>query len=255
MSKPKTIGLALSGGGARGVTHIGVLQALEELGIKPTHISGTSAGALIGGMYAAGLKPLDILEIIRRQKFFSPANFALKGKGFFHTRPLQQMLERNLPISTFEALPVKLYVTATSLEDGVSKIFDSGDMVFPMVASCAVPLMFSPVIIDGKHWVDGGIINNFPVEPIAACDLIIGSNVSTWPENHRQWSRMQIIQRSFHLSMSHYMNEKTALCHVFINPPVGHYNGFGKAKLQELVDVGYNYTMMQRARIIELGKV
>ncbi len=248
----QTVGLALSGGGARGLTHVGVLQALDELGIKASHISGTSAGALIGGMYAAGISPMDILRIVQEQKFLTPGNFSVRRNGIFSINPLVQMLEKNLPIRRFEELPLRFYATATNIEDGNTVTFDSGDMVMPMVASSAVPLMFAPVMLDGKPYLDGGVINNFPVEPVQDCNLVIGSNVSNWPEAHKKWNRVLIVQRCFHLSMSTYLNYKKEKCHIFIDPPVGHYSGFNKKNLKQLVDLGYEYTMQRSADLLNL---
>lgn len=245
-----SIGLVLSGGGARGLTHVGVLKALEELGITISEISGTSAGAIIGGMYAAGLAPDDILHAIQSQRFLSLRSFSLKPHGFFSARPLVQLLQQNLPVTTFEQLRYPLYVTATNIQAGETTTFSKGDIIMPIVASSAVPLMFAPVKINGGLYLDGGVINNFPVEPLRHCDVLIGSNVSNWPDNHQHWTRMQIAQRCFHLGMNQYMVHKSKLCRVFINPPVGHYNGFGKRKLRELASLGYQYAMEQKEELL-----
>jgi NTE family protein len=252
LENKRTIGLVLSGGGARGLTHVGVLRALDELGVKPTHISGTSAGALVGGMYAAGIAPAEILRIAQDHKFLTHRSFNLRSNGFFSLQPLIQLLEKSLPIKKFEELPIKFYATATNIEDGFAKIFDSGDMIQIMVASSAVPVMFAPVMMEGKPWLDGGVINNFPVEPVEHCNVVIGSNVSTWPEAHKNWSRISIIQRCFHLTMTNYLSFKKAKCHIYIDPPVGHYGAFGKSKFKELADTGYAATMAQKEKIIAL---
>jgi len=254
MSQTHTIGLTLSGGGARGLTHVGVLMALDELGVKPTHISGTSAGALVGGMYASGIAPSEILRIVQAKKFLTTRSFNFRDNGFFSLSPLKEMLEKNMPIQIFEELPIRFFATATNIEDGIAKTFHSGDMIMPMIASSAVPVLFAPILMEGKPWLDGGVINNFPIEPVQDCDIVIGSNVSTWPEAHKNWSRVSIIQRCFHLTMTNYLPQKKEKCHVFIDPPVGHFGAFGKSKLQELADLGYQHTMEQKEKIIVLLK-
>jgi NTE family protein len=246
------IGLVLSGGGARGLTHVGVLKALDELGVNVAEISGTSAGALIGCLYAAGRKPDEILQIIEKHRFLDIRNFYFQGTGFFNSNSLRNMLSRNMDVRNFEELPTKLYVTATAISSGRSVCFSSGELLTPVVASAAVPMMFAPVEIEDELYVDGGVLNNFPIEPLLeTCDFLIGSNVSTWPENHKKWSRTLVLQRSFLLAVNTMFREKKDKCNILIDPPVGHLGAFTKSNLRTLAQVGYDRTMEQKEWILK----
>ena len=249
------IGLVLSGGGARGFSHIGVLRALEEMEIKVGAISGTSAGAIVGSLYASGV-PLDEMMLkIEKQSFLGFNNFNFNSPGFFNSNSLAQFMQQNLRCKYFEELNFPFYAIATDIENGVYEVFSTGELHNKVAASAAVPLMFDPVEIDGKKYLDGGILNNFPVEPLVkTCDIVIGSNVSQWPEKHTKWTKMLIAQRSFQLAISGNMESKKAHCHVVIDPPIGHFQAFSKSKTRELVQIGYQATMDQKELLISLCK-
>lgn len=162
------------------------------------------------------------------------------------------MIADNLSVQHFEGLNKKLYVSATDIIQGCSVCFDSGDLIAPVAASAAVPLMFSPVNIDGKLYVDGGVLNNFPVEPlIENCNFIIGSNVSTFPENHNHWTPFLVLQRSFLLAINQDFKNKQKHCHVLIDPPVGHLAAFTKSRLHSFFQTGYENTMAVKDLILK----
>jgi NTE family protein len=247
----KKTGLVLSGGGARGLVHVGVLKALEEFGIRPHAISGTSAGALVGGLYASGLTPTEIFDAIEKQQFLSFSNFNFLGNGFFKAKTLIDFVEKNLRCKTFEELQIQLFVTGTDLDSGQCDIFHTGNLPLPIAASAAVPVMFEPVEIDGHKYVDGGILNNFPIEPLTEShDFIIGCDVSQWPPNFTNWSKTSIIQRSLQLAIASGQESKKQACHVLIAPPVGHYQAFSKGMNKELVDIGYKETMLKKEALL-----
>lgn len=249
------IGLVLSGGGARGLSHVGVLKALEELNVRPQIISGTSAGALVGGLYACGLSPSEIEDRIDKQQFIGAGNFNFKGSGLFSNRTLIDFIEKNVTCKNFEDLKINLFVTATDIAAGKCVYFNTGPLAFPIAASAAVPLMFDPVLIENVRYLDGGIMNNFPIEPLQEkCDVIIGSNVSEWPETMEAYSKTSIIQRCFQLAISNNLDAKKALCNVLIDPPIGHFQAFTKSKNKELVAMGYNETMAKKELILSLNK-
>jgi NTE family protein len=246
------VGLVLSGGGARGLTHVGVLKALEELGVQVSAISGTSAGALIGSLYAGGKKPDEIPGIIQKHRFLHPRNLFLRGHGFFNGRSLKKMLTDNISARTFEELNIPLTVTATAIQSGRAVHFNTGELLNPVAASASVPLMFAPVAIDGELYIDGGVLNNFPLEPlIGKCDVLIGSNLSNWPMSNFKWSRTLVFQRSYMLTINSTFEEKGEKCDILINPEVGHFAAFSKSNFSELVEIGYRETMAQREKIIQ----
>lgn len=176
--KKYSLGLALSGGGAKGFAHVGVYRFLEECGLIPTTISGTSAGALAGVLFADGYS-VDDVEIFTGRKFSEFASIQLPKSGLFDNKRFRSFLKQHLRPTSFEDLKIPLVVVATDLDKGVSREFRSGPLTEPVVASCCMPVIFSPVEIDGAHYVDGGLFRNFPVSTIREeCNRVIGVNVS-----------------------------------------------------------------------------
>ncbi len=174
-----TIGLVLSGGGVRGVAHIGAIKALEEHGIFPTHISGTSAGAIVGALYAAGVEWSVILDFFKNIPLFQANKYALGKPGFIDTEKFYIDFKKLIPEDDFSVLKKHLFVTATNVEKGTLRIFHSGPLIHPVLASASFPGVFTPVQIGKSYYVDGGVLNNFPIEPLKPlCDSIIGVYVN-----------------------------------------------------------------------------
>jgi len=172
-------GLVLSGGGFRGIAHIGVLKALDEYGFQISHIAGTSAGAVIGGLYAGGVDWKQILEFIKKVNIFSINNYAVGKPGFVDTEKLYDPFSQFFPEDNFKNLKIPLFITATNILDGSLKIFKEGEVIRPMLASAAFPGVFTPMKIADSYYVDGGALNNFPVDIIKNyCDQIIGVYVN-----------------------------------------------------------------------------
>jgi NTE family protein len=174
----KKIGIVLCGGGVRGLCQIGVLHALEKNDIKPGYISGASIGAIIGLFYAAGISPLEILEISKKSTMIRIFNPTIGFKGLSNLNYLKNLIEKHIPYTTFDQLQKKLFVAATNLNRGTLDIFSEGDCIKPVLASASVPVIFEPQEINGQKYLDAGILNNVPVEPILGnADLIIGNYV------------------------------------------------------------------------------
>jgi NTE family protein len=164
--KSYNTGLVLSGGGARGFAHLGLLQALNESGIFPDVISGTSAGAIVGSLYADGHSPREIMHIMNsggRFHYFSPT--VPKG-GLLQISGIIKILKENLRAKTFQELKIPLYVTATDLNNGTIVYFSEGELICPVIASASIPVLFKPLIINNIQYVDGGVLDNFPIHPI-----------------------------------------------------------------------------------------
>jgi NTE family protein len=235
------IGLVLSGGGARGIAHLGVLQAFKELDITPHLISGVSAGALAGAFYCAGYKPLEVLEFfkkVRINRFFRPligrrGLLKLDKAGFL----LHQYLEDD-----FASLKIPLVVTATDLQNSELVYFSQGKIIKPLLASCSIPILFEPVEIEGKLFVDGGILNNLPIEPLQAqCDIIIGSHVNPFKIFREIKGIRSVIEQSFHLAISHNVAPRRAKCDILIEPTeLKNYSINKISKAEEIFKIGYN---------------
>lgn len=215
------IGLVLSGGGARGVAHIGALKAFEERGIHITHISGTSAGAIVGAMYAAGNSWKEIFNFFKELSVFNYRRYAINKPGFIDTLKFYKDFEGFFKKDDFDILEKKLFVTATNLLDGKINIFSSGELIKPVLASASFPGVFTPISIRNGAYVDGGIVNNFPVEPlIPICNKIIGIFVNpleTVPIENLRHS-YQILNRSLQISLGNQSLHKFEHCDFVISP-------------------------------------
>src|SRR5438128_8497131 len=161
-----SIGLALGGGFARGVAHVGVLKVLEEENIPVQFIAGTSVGALIGAAYCSGVSAAELEQIATRVRFKHFARWTLSRYGFASNQRMIGFLNRVLKVKTFEELRIPLAVTATDFSTGEGVVFHSGPLVDPVRASCAYPGMFLPVKVRGRLLVDGMLAHAVPTVPL-----------------------------------------------------------------------------------------
>jgi len=175
----KSIGLVLSGGGVRGMAHIGLIQAMNEFGISANIVSGSSVGALVGALYANGNTVADMLAFFKETPLFKYNFLTLVKSGFIDTDRYVDIFRGYFPKNSFDALERELHVVATNLQKAQQRFFSEGELIRPLLASAALPPLFSPLELDGELYADGGIMNNFPLEPVQKeADFIIGSNVS-----------------------------------------------------------------------------
>ena len=175
----KSIGLVLSGGGVRGMAHIGLIQAMNEFGITANVVSGSSVGALVGALYANGNTVEDMLGFFKETPLFKYNFLTLVKSGFIDTDRYVAIFKGYFPEDSFDALERELHVVATNLQKAQQRFFSEGELIRPLLASAALPPLFSPLELDGELYADGGIMNNFPLEPLKnKTDFIIGSNVS-----------------------------------------------------------------------------
>ncbi|HEY7097998.1 MAG TPA: patatin-like phospholipase family protein [Terriglobales bacterium] len=166
--QPVRIGLALGGGFARGIAHVGVLKVLEEANIPVDFIAGTSVGALVGAAYCSGVSTAELEEIATRVRFKHIARWTLSRYGFATNQRMIGFLNSILKVKTFEDLRIPMAVTATDFSNGQGVVFRSGPLVDPVRASCAYPGMFLPVRIGGRWLVDGMLAHSVPVAPLRA---------------------------------------------------------------------------------------
>lgn len=249
----KNVGIVLSGGGALGFAHIGVLQALEDNGIKPQVISGTSMGALIGAMYANGMSPQDIFEMVKAEQLNKLGSFldisvrnTRKILGASSQDKLHDILLRYLPHDSFDSLQMPFYLCVTNLSDAQMVIMHSGNrLVEYLQGSSCIPGCFAPTVIDGKYYVDGGIYNNLPAQPIRKlCKILIASDVNA-AENRKEITSMgDVMSRSLSLLIYENTKEGRNMCDYLINVPVNHsYKTTDYNKFYEIYQIGYNSGM------------
>jgi NTE family protein len=160
------IGLALGGGFARGIAHVGVLKVLEEENIPIRYIAGTSVGALIGAAYCSGISAAELEQVAARVRFKHIASWTLSRYGFASNQRMIGFLNLLLKVKTFEELRIPLAVTATDFSTGEGVVFHSGPLVDPVRASCAYPGMFLPVKIRGRLLIDGMLSHTVPTRPL-----------------------------------------------------------------------------------------
>jgi NTE family protein len=254
--KKYNIGLVLSGGGARGFAHLGFIQALNESGIFPEIISGTSAGALVGVLYADGHTPREILHLMNvgsRLDFMRPA---VPREGLLQINGIAKILKNNLRASTFEELKIPLYVTATDLNNGKAEYFCKGDLINAVIASASIPVLFQPVLINNIHYVDGGVLDNLPLRPIESkCRKLIGSFVNPVGYVEKLSGLINIAERTFMISMSKEIIEKAGKFDLLIAPPeLENFKILDPEKAEDLFELGFKTTMekLNKNKIAEL---
>ncbi|MGD0340812.1 MAG: patatin-like phospholipase family protein [Bacteroidales bacterium] len=245
MSEEKyNVGLVLSGGGARGFAHLGVLQALNEAGIFPDIISGTSAGALAGVLYCDGNSPKEILKIMRTNSRLDYMRPTLPRDGLLQISGVVKILETHLRAKKFEELKIPLVVTATDLNHGKAVYFSKGDLITPVIASSSIPVLFKPVIINNIYYVDGGVLDNLPIKPIEnKCRMIIGSFVNPIGYEESTSGLIKIAVRTFMLDQTKEAEGKSGRFDLFIAPDeLKNFSILDIDKAEDLFKVGYRVT-------------
>jgi NTE family protein len=239
--RPK-LGLALSGGATHGAAHIGVLQILEREGIKPDVVAGTSAGALVGSAYCAGV-PLDELEkLFLSMDWPTLVKFSLvKPLALFDTQPMEEFLKKNIGDCEFKDLNLPFAAICCDIVTGERVVMDKGPVAPSVRASAAIPGLFSPVEIGGRLLVDGGVVDNLPVEQVVemGAEFTIGVDVSSpskrgkRPENpFENLLAMVYIMQERSTSLNH------DICDCYIKPNIAHYSSWGFGDSDKMIEEG-----------------
>jgi len=214
--------LALSGGGAKGFAHIGVLLAFERFGMKPDVISGVSAGSIAAVLYGAGLTPKEMLEcFLEFGRFSDFTEWAVPKSGFFKLDKFGKILEQWLPVTTLEEMKIPTVICATDFDHGKSVGWASGEIVPRVLASCSIPIVFKPIRINGINYVDGGVLRNLPAWAIRRhCSTLFGSNCSPLNRHYRfKSSIIDIAIRSYQLTTKANTLQDLNLCDYVIQTP------------------------------------
>jgi NTE family protein len=270
--RPK-IGLVLSGGGAKGFAHIGVLKVLEQAGVKIDYIGGTSMGAVVGGLYASGYNATQIDSIFKNtnfdellkdyiprtsKSFYEKRNdemYALTlpyekfkigipvalSKGMYNYNLLAKITHSVRHVRDFEQLPIPFVCIATNIETGEEVILNNGYLAQAMMASSAFPSLFSPVEIDGKWLIDGGVTNNYPVEEVRkmGADIIIGVDVQDDLKGRKAMNdATRILVQITNLDMINKMKSKVKLTDIYIKPDISKYGVVSFSEEEEIIKKG-----------------
>jgi len=244
------IGLALSGGGARGVAHVGVIKALEEVGLQFSSMSGTSAGSIVGALYAYGHTPDGIMEIIQQISIFKSVRPAWTWAGLLTMDGMRDLLLKYMPSNSFQALKIPLTIAATEIRRGEIHYFTEGELVPAIMASCSIPAMFKPMSYRSGLYVDGGVFDNLPSRPlIGTCDIIVGSHCNQIPGEFDATSMKAVVERTLLMAINANTMTGKAFCDVVIEPPsLGRFGGFEIAKAREIFDIAYTFTLANFTR-------
>lgn len=272
LRKPK-IGLVLSGGGAKGLAHIGVLKMIDEYGIKIDYIGGTSMGAIVGGLYAAGYTGIQIDSIFsaadydaiirdytpRKSKDFYEREYNDRyavtlpfnkfkigvpislSRGLYNYNLLTRLTHHVRHIRDFKKLPIPFVCVATDIETGEEVVLDQGFLAQAIVASGALPTLYAPVNIDGKYLIDGGVLNNFPVEEVKkmGADIIIGVDVQYEMKERAELNEAtKLLSQISNLQMIKKMDEKKPLVDIYIKPNINDFTLVSFEKGPEIIQNG-----------------
>ncbi|MCL1942885.1 MAG: patatin-like phospholipase family protein [Candidatus Azobacteroides sp.] len=240
-------GLVLSGGGARGISHLGSVKALLEYGYTFDVIAGTSIGAIVGCILADGYHPDQILSMLTGSRLKSFVKTDFSRNGLMTLEGIREFLSEILKSEKIEDLPLPFIVAATNLNKGEIHYFREGNLLNAVIASASVPIVFPPVTINGELYVDGGLINNLPVRPIRSeCDFIIGIHVNPSGLGLRGGQAkglIQIAERTFHVSMLGNVLTDKKMCDLFIqHEELSPYTLFNFSKAKDIFTIGYEKT-------------
>lgn len=237
------VGICLSGGSARGYAHVGVLRALHEHGIKPEIISGTSMGAVVGALYAAGYSPGGIQKILTEETFSKMTGFSWRRTGIYKLEKMKIALHRYIENDNFEDLKKPFYLSLSNLNKACGEMRSSGPLFDYIIASCSVPGFFAPLVLDGMNYVDGGLFSNLPAAAIRKkCKYLIGSHVNFPGEKDHFPGPRSIMERAINLGITQNCKPQMELCDFLIDPPkMQDYTLFDFSKIEEIIKVGYEH--------------
>jgi NTE family protein len=287
-NRPK-IGLVLSGGGAKGFAHIGVLKVLEENGIRPDYIAGTSMGAVVGALYSVGYSPEEIEKIMIKIDWKDiikdlpdrediplenkiseenyPASIAFdKELNLYFPKGLKQgqkiylklkeLLWGASGIRNFDDLPIPLRVIATDLDSGKAKSFYQGDLAKVISASIAIPTLFGPVEIDGQNYVDGLITRNFPVEDVInmGADIVLGIDVGVQIEGKKEYNILTVLDQVLAIQSHNSTPDQKSMADYIIEPDISRFKTNDFESAEEIIKAGEKKARSQINSLKELIK-
>lgn len=238
-------GLVLSGGGTRGFAHLGVISALQELGIRPDVISGVSAGAIVGAFIAAGISPHDVLQTFKKGWFFQYTKIHLPVDGLLKLDGVKEIIEKEIGVTKIEDLDIPFHICVSNLNKGTVEYKDKGPLGKTVLASSSIPILFAPVSMDGYLYVDGGLMDNIPVEPIADdCENVIVSNISPINPRANLKNLVQIAARTLYMSVNVKSKQVEEQATFYIEPKgIDKYDILMRKHADELYELGYKTTM------------
>ncbi|MGH9489101.1 MAG: patatin-like phospholipase family protein [Terriglobales bacterium] len=216
------IGLALGGGFARGIAHIGVLQVLEEHGIRVDRIAGTSAGSVIAAAYASGVTPAELAKVAAQTRLRDMGRWTLSRMGLASNARLEVYLRGLLRETDFSRMRIPLQVVATNLRTGEPRVFTSGSALAAIRASCAYPLMYHPVKIGDEWFVDGGLVCDVPAGPLreAGAGRVIAVELGSQLPEAPPTNMLEVLGTSLAIAVLRHAQEWRVMADVLLQPRV-----------------------------------
>ena len=237
------INLVLSGGGIKCAAHLALIEKIEELGLQINAISGSSGGALVASLYASGITTQEILEIFKRTSLFKFSFFSMTKAGIFDTFLFKSIIENKIK-DKFSELEIPIYITASNMQSGKPRYFSKGKLLKPVLASCAIPGIFTPIIINKTLYSDGGILDNFPIKPFIKSGLpIVGSYVAEpAPKTPLQLnSTFKVITHATYLKSHAAENFKFDYTKMTVSFPLSEYSGLDNKDSEKIYNIGKSY--------------
>ncbi len=239
--KKYSLGIAFGGGGAKAGAHCGALQALKEYGIKPDVVSGTSAGSLVAAFYSAGFTPVQMIRMFLKMNFFKDiVEVSKPGGGLFDSSPLMKIIETQMPYENIEDLPIPTYIVASDMDHGKVKVFSKGRLAPRLVASCSIPIVFKPMVINGVHYIDGGVFQNLPVPAIRPlCEKVIAFSVRRLEEEPYKNTLLHTATRAYSMMFMSNILADSKLADTYIELDTSGCGVYDIACITELFFRGY----------------
>ena len=242
---PYKVGLALSGGGARGFAHAGAIKAMLEVGLKPDTVAGVSAGSVVAVMHAAGIPGDEMVDMFADLKFNDLCEWKVPKDGLFSLERFQEFLRKHIKYRRIEELPLRTLVCATDFDAGRKVVFDKGPIAECVSASCCIPIVFQPVVMDGVRYVDGGVLANLPAWALRDdCRFLVGVNCSPVSHGVVKDNIVQIAMRSYELMAKNNASHDMELCDMLVRTDeIAQYKVFDLKGIRRVYQRGYDDTM------------
>ncbi len=241
----KKIGLALGGGAVLGAAHIGVLKALEELNIKVSYLTGTSIGALIGSIYAFHKDYTAAKEVVIDLTWRDISSLSISKFGLFSNQKMHDFVQETIGDVSFDQADIPMAFVATNITTGEKVILNQGKVAEAVMASSCIPGLFHPVEINDTLLVDGGIVENVPISPLAemGADYIIAIDLNTNHTYQQPQNLIDVLLNTFHFTLSTATKVQTKPADVLIKPDLSAFSRVDVKHAQGLMDAGYNETL------------
>jgi NTE family protein len=240
-SVKRRLGLALSGGGTRGLAHIGVLQAFEDSGLRPDYISGTSIGAFAAALYAFGVPLREIRSVGQGMSPINVSKLKLSRFALFSNEELARLIQSKIGKARIEEALIPLAIIAVDIGTGEKLVLRQGEVAPAVMASNAVPGIYRPVIIEGRMMVDGGIMEDVPISPLRSmgADTVVAVNLSADRKYRQPEDIIDILRNAFDIVIDEDIRAQIKAADVLIEPRLSDFRRMDVSQIDALIAEGY----------------